>query len=83
MPGSSEDDLEPGESEFGSFDELSSPDEPKHPGHHLHHNTSNPQHHDNTTRTSMPPPSTLVMQPMPQPMLAPSQLIQPQMLQHM
>lgn len=76
----SEDDMEHAESEFGSLDELSSPDEPKHSGNHSLQN----HHNDNSARTSMPPPpSTLVMQPMPQPMLAPSQLIQPQMLQHM
>lgn len=70
----SEDDLEAGESEFGSMDELSSPDEPRRPQN---------QHFDqDLSRQSMPPPS-MIMQPMPQPMLAPSQLIQPQMLSQM
>lgn len=56
------------------MDELSSPDEPRRPQN---------QHFDqDLSRQSMPPPS-MIMQPMPQPMLAPSQLIQPQMLSQM
>lgn len=65
----SEEDLENEENEFGSMDdELTSPEEMT-------------SHKFNVSASmSMPPPSTSSM-PLPQPMLNPSQLIQPQMLQ--
>jgi hypothetical protein len=70
----SEEELENDENEFGDVDvdeDLSSPEEgPKNDG------------FQRPLNTSMPPPSSLVMQPMPQPMMAPSQLVQPQLLQH-
>jgi hypothetical protein len=71
MHSNSEEELENEENEFGDVDEdLSSPEEaPRSDGFHRPLNTS------------MPPPSSLVM-PMPQPMMAPSQLVQPQLLQH-
>jgi len=53
------------------MDELSSPDE-----------VTRPTSVSGMMAMSMPPPSTLVMQ-MSQSMMAPSQLIQPSMLQHM
>jgi hypothetical protein len=70
MPGhsNSEEDLDA--EEFGSMDELSSPED-----------AVRPHGMEPAMTTSMPPPSTLVMHPMPQPTMAPSQLIQPQMLQ--
>ena len=58
------------ENEFGSLDELSSPEEP-----------SRPEGFQPAMTSSMPPPSSLVMQSMPQPAMAPSQLVRPQMLQ--
>lgn len=71
-PTSEEDDLENEENEFGSMeDDLSSPEEMK------GHDGMMP-----AMTTSMPPPSSLIMQPILQPMMAPSQLVQPQMLQH-
>ena len=57
----SEEDYENEENDFGSMDDLSSPEEPS--------------RSSTLPMTSMPPPSSLIMQPMPQPMLAPSQLI--------
>lgn len=68
-----EDEMENDENEFGSLeDDLSSPEELKAPEGLIPAMT-----------TSMPPPSSLIgMQPMSHPMVAPSQLVQPQMLQH-
>ena len=68
----SDEDLENDENDFGDMGEdLSSPEEaPRSDG------------FQRPLNTSMPPPSALVMQPMPQPMMAPSQLVQPQLLQH-
>lgn len=68
----SEEELENEDNDFGSMDELSSPDE-------MHR----PDVTSAMVTMSMPPPSTLVMQPVSQPMMAPSQLIQPSMLQNM
>jgi len=73
-PVTSEEELENEENEFGSMDELSSPDEASRPT-----NVSSMM----AMSMAMPPPSTLVMQPMSQPMMAPSQLVQPSMLQNM
>jgi transcription factor STE12 len=70
-PNSSEEDLEAEENDFGSLDELSSPEE-----------SMRPDVFQPVMSTSMPPPSSLVMPSMPQPSMAPSQLVQPQMLQH-
>ncbi|RMZ83729.1 hypothetical protein DV738_g950, partial [Chaetothyriales sp. CBS 135597] len=70
MPHSDED-LEVEENEFGSLDELSSPEE-----------VSRPESFAPLVAGSMPPPSTLVMQSMPQPAVAPGGLVQPQLLQH-
>jgi transcription factor STE12 len=68
----SEEDLENEENEFGSLDDdLSSPED-----------TKGPEGIIPPMSTSMPPPSSLVMQTIPQPMMAPSQMIQPQLLQH-
>lgn len=72
QPLATEEDLENEENEFGSLDDdLSSPEE-----------SHRPEGIIPALSTSMPPPSSLVMQPIPQPMVAPSQLVQPQMLQH-
>ncbi|KIX10541.1 uncharacterized protein Z518_01624 [Rhinocladiella mackenziei CBS 650.93] len=71
-PVTSEEELENEENEFGSIDELSSPDE-----------ATRPTSGSGMMAISMPPPSTLVMQPMSQPMMAPSQLVQPSMLQNL
>ncbi|KAK5198983.1 hypothetical protein LTR92_001454 [Exophiala xenobiotica] len=68
----SEEDLENEEAEFGSMDELSSPDE-----------ATRPTSVSGMMAMSMPPPSTLLMQPMSHPMMAPSQLVQPSMLQNL
>ncbi|KAK5083066.1 hypothetical protein LTS08_006115 [Lithohypha guttulata] len=65
---SEDDDFEQEELEFGSMDDLASPDE------------MGLTRSDLLGRTSMPPPTSM---PLPQPMLKPSQLIQPQMLAHM
>lgn len=70
-PVTSEEELENDENDFGSMDELSSPDEVTRP-------TS-----VSVMAMAMPPPSTLVMQPMSQSMMAPSQLVQPSMLQNL
>ncbi|KAJ9629222.1 hypothetical protein H2204_008862 [Knufia peltigerae] len=76
VPTTSEEELENEENEFGSMDELSSPDE-----------VTRPTSVSGMMAMSMPPPSTLVMQSMPQsmsqPMMAPSQLVQPSMLQNL
>lgn len=70
--GTSEEELENDENDFGSMDELSSPDE-----------VTRPTSVGGMMAMTMPPPSTLVMQPMSQPMMAPSQLVQPSMLQNL
>jgi hypothetical protein len=67
----SEEELDNDDNEFGSMDELSSPDE-----------ATRPTSVSGMMAMSMPPPSTLVMQSMSHPMMAPSQLVQPSMLQH-
>ncbi|KIW26674.1 uncharacterized protein PV07_06489 [Cladophialophora immunda] len=72
-PVTSEEEMETEENDFCSMDELSSPDE-----------VTRPTSVSGMMAMSMPPPSTLVMQPMTsQPMMAPSQLVQPSMLQHL
>lgn len=68
----SEEELETEENEFGSMDELSSPDE-----------VTRPTSVSGMMAMSMPPPSTLVMQSMSQPMMAPTQLVQPSLLQNL
>jgi hypothetical protein len=68
----SEDDLDGEENEFGSLDELSSPEEP----------SRNGDGFPPAMTSSMPPPSSLVMHSMSQTSMAPSQLVQPQMLSH-
>ena len=70
---SAEDDLEMEENEFGSLDELSSPEEP----------SQREVSFQPAMNGSMPPPSSLVMQSMSQPAMAPSQLVQPTLLQHL
>lgn len=67
----SEEELENEENDFGSMDELSSPDE-----------VTRPSSVSGMMAMSMPPPSTLVMHAMSHSM-APSQLVQPSMLQNM
>ncbi|ETI22980.1 hypothetical protein G647_04776 [Cladophialophora carrionii CBS 160.54] len=73
-PVNSEEEMENEENDFGSMDELSSPDE-----------VTRPSSVQGMLAMSMPPPSTLVMQhPMTsQPMMAPSHLVQPSMLQNL
>jgi len=70
-PNTSDEELETEDNDFGDMDDLSSPDE-----------VTRPTSVSGMMAMSMPPPSTLVMQ-MSQPMMAPSQLIQPSMLQNM
>ncbi|KAI1626934.1 transcription factor STE12 [Exophiala viscosa] len=70
-PNTSDEELETEENDFGDMDDLSSPDD-----------VTRPTSVSGMMAMSMPPPSTLVMQ-MSQPMMAPSQLIQPSMLQNM
>ncbi|RMZ86158.1 hypothetical protein DV737_g221, partial [Chaetothyriales sp. CBS 132003] len=67
----SDEDLEVEENEFGSLDELSSPEE-----------VSRPESFAPLVTGSMPPPSSLVMHNMPQPAVASGGLVQPQLLQH-
>ncbi|EXJ79770.1 transcription factor steA [Capronia epimyces CBS 606.96] len=71
-PMTSEEELENEENDFGSMEELSSPDE-----------VTRPMSVSGMVAMSMPPPSTLVMQSMSHPMMAPSQLVQPSMLQNL
>ena len=66
----SDEDLENEENDF--MDEFSSPED-----------ISRPEGIIPAMSTSMPPPSSLLMHPIPQHTMAPSQLVQPQMLQHM
>jgi hypothetical protein len=71
----SEEELENEDNDFGSMDELSSPDE-----------VTRPTSVQGMMAMSMPPPSTLVMQQhsmTSQPMMAPSHLVQPSMLQNL
>ena len=67
----SEEDLENEDNDFGSMDELSSPDE-----------VTRPTSVQGMLAISMPPPSTLVQPMTSQPMMAPSHLVQPSMLQN-
>ncbi|EXJ80418.1 transcription factor STE12 [Capronia coronata CBS 617.96] len=68
----SEEELDNDENDFGSMEELSSPDE-----------VTRPTSVSGMVAMSMPPPSTLVMQTMSHSMMAPSQLVQPSMLQNL